>query len=167
MELTQHVKHHLRDDESLVLVTDTDMKRDGMFGRRWLVVTDRRIMTYADDGHAADGCEIEVPLSEIRELRTVHHVGRMALEAQKHDSRVELLSCTNAYATRFAKVAHAVTKHCKEDEPLEISLEDEERRKCESCGRPLPEADSFCPVLKFGVSSNRWERLLPTFTSRA
>ena len=162
METAPHIRKHLRPGECVVLVTDTDLQKDGTFGRRWLVVTDQRLMTFAD-GQDLDGCEVEVPLSEVKELRTVHHVGKMALEVQKEGCRVELLSCTNALTTRFARVAHAVTKSRKEDTPLEISLEDEERRKCEHCGRPLPEAGGFCPVcLKKGkVLQRLWGYIRP------
>jgi len=162
VDVQAEIRSRLAPDESLVLLTETDLREDGTFGRRWFVVTDQRLAAFADED-AGDGWEVEVPLSEVTELRTVHYVGRMALEAQKADCRVEVLSCTNALATRFAKVAHAVTKHCKEDWPLEISLEDEERRVCEHCGRPLPEADSFCPIClrKGKVLARLWTYMRP------
>jgi len=168
MDLKQDIEQHLQPDESVVLVTDTDLQRDGTFGRRWLVVTNQRLMTFAEDAHA-DGCEVEVALSAIKELRTAHHVGKMTLEAQMPDHRVTLLACTNSLSTRFAKVAHAVTKHCKDKAPLELSLEDEERRTCEHCGRPLPEADSFCPVcLKKGkVLARFWSYMRPHWPKAA
>jgi len=162
VDIAQNLTERLNPGEALVLVTETDLRKDGTFGRRWFAVTDRRLLTFAD-GPEGDGWEVEVALADVKELRTVHHVGRMGLEAQKADSRVEVLSCTNGLATRFAKIAHAVTKHCKEEWPLEISLEDEERRVCEHCGRPLPEAGSFCPVcLKKGkVLARLWTYMRP------
>lgn len=162
MEIETHVNRQLRDGESLVLITETDLQRDHRFGPRWFVLTNERLMTFAG-GPGSDGCEMEVPLSEVKELRTVHHVGRMALEAQKAGERIEILSCTNSLTTRFAKIAHAVTRYCQDEGPLEISLEDEERRRCEHCGRPLPEADGFCPIcLKKGrVLARLWSYMRP------
>lgn len=145
-----------------MLITDTDLAKDGSYGRRRLVITTERLMTFGDAPHP-DGCEIEIPLSQVKEVRTVHHVGRMALEAIEPNRRTELLSCTNSLTSRFAKVAHGLTKFCKEHQPLEISLADDERRICERCGRPLPEVDSFCPVcLKRGkVLTRFWRYMRP------
>jgi len=161
MDVREHVEKHLGADESLVLLTDTDIKKDGTFGRRWLAITSQRLLTFADGRH--DGWEAEFPLSDIKEVRTVHLVGKMALEVETGRERVELLCCTNALTTRFAKVAGSLTAACKEGKPLDIDLDDEDKRTCDNCGRLLPEAGSFCPAcLKKGkVLARLWAYLRP------
>ena len=89
------VDHLLADGEMPLLVTETDIAPDGAFGRSWLAVTDRRVLVLNDDG--SDGTpRVELPLSDVRSVRTVHLVGRVALEAETDGRRVELIRGTNA-----------------------------------------------------------------------
>ncbi len=41
---------HLAAGERVLLMSEVDIDREGRFGRRWLAVTDRRLMTFASDG---------------------------------------------------------------------------------------------------------------------
>ena len=180
MDIHNHITAHLDGDESLLLVTDTDLQRDGSFGKRWLAVTSDRIMTFAANGKL-DGPEMELALTDIKEAKPVHLVGQMAIELELDRRRLELLRCTNSLAERFAKVSKALTDACKPDDgesesedtetdgaperklPKFESLDEEEERYCRECGRLLPERGSFCPAClkKHQVLARFWKYLKP------
>ena len=166
--IDEHVGQQLASDESLILTTQTDLRMDGTFGRRWLVITDQRVLTL-DDGARWIDFETEYWLKDISEVRTTHHIGRMAVELEVAGCRRELLSCTNSLTSRFAKIAHALSATCKDSEPFDVSLDGEERRHCDRCGRPLPEVDGFCPVcLKKGrVLARFWHYMQPHWRETA
>ncbi len=163
MDIEGQVKQRLKPKESLLLVTETDICRDGRFGRRWLVVTTDRMMTFSENGLPTEP-EQEIPLADVAEVKSACLVGQTALEVQTDTQTLELLRCTNSLSEKFAKVAKALTDACKDDKPLAFHLEDEdEKRVCPDCGKLLPEKGSFCPacVKKHQVAARFWKYLLP------
>ncbi len=139
------VKSHLESGESLLLLTETDVGPDGSFGERWLAVTSKRLMTFSADG-AAGGPDDAYALDDVKALRAVHLIGQMALEIEFGDRKAELLRCSNAFAEKFARVAKAVTDAREAGMEPEFPPDEEHRRTCPDCGRPLPERGSFCPA---------------------
>ncbi|MBN2309074.1 MAG: ABC transporter ATP-binding protein [Candidatus Hydrogenedentes bacterium] len=161
--MNDHIRRHLGPDESLLLLTDTDLRRDGTFGERWLAVTTDRVMMFPD-GDRRNGPEEELPLRDIKEVKSVHLVGQMALEVETDGRKMELMRCTNSLAERFGKVAKALSDARRDDkEPRFEALEDEEERRCKECGRLLPERGSFCPAClkRHKVAARFWKYLAP------
>jgi len=170
MKLEQDIQKHLESGESLILLTDTDVDRDGHFGQRWLAVTSARIMVFSGNGRASraesmpGSPDAELRLADVDEVRPVHLVGQMALEAEANGRRTELLRCTSSLSERFAKVAKSLTDACKEGTAPEfVGLDEEEERRCAECGRLLPERGSFCPAClkKHKVLARFWKYLAP------
>jgi ATP-binding cassette subfamily B protein len=152
----------LNEGESLLLLTETDITRDDRFGHRWLAVTDRRVMTFADDG-AEPSPEIDLVLEDIVAVRSTHRVGAMVVEAETDGRRVELLRCTNSLSGKFSKIAKAMTDAREADRVPEFDLSDEDERHCQQCGRLLPERGSFCPAClkKHQVLARIWRYVRP------
>ena len=148
-------------DERLILLTDTDVTRDGSFGQRWLAVTTRRVMTFGA-ACADPRPETELALADLTKATASHRVGHVALEAETDGRRVELLCCTNSLSDRFTRIARALTDARRDDCAPEFDL-DEEPRRCTRCGRLLPEKGGFCPAcLKKGqVLARFWGYLRP------
>jgi len=96
----EHIHRCLREAEGVLLATHADLTKDGTFGRRWLVVTNQRLMTFRDED-GAPGPEIDFSLSGIDEVRPVHHVGKMSLEVLSGNVRNELISCTTSRVTHL------------------------------------------------------------------
>ena len=156
------VQRALRPGEQLLLLTDTDIGADGRFGRRWLAVTDVRLLTFTDEP-AADGPDLELPLKDVEKVTVAHMVGHAALEAEAAGRKVELLRFSNSLSERFAKVAKTLTDARKDDKTPEFDLEEEEARTCLKCGRLLPEKGSFCPAClkKREVLARIWVYMRP------
>jgi len=162
-EVTGRIAGHLGPDEPLLLVAETDLGRDGCFGRRWLAVTGKRVLTFSADGPSPEP-DLQLELADVREFKTAHLVGHMALEAETSHRKVELLRCTNSLVERFAKVAKALNDARKDGgEPDFAAIAEEEERHCSRCGRLLPEKGSFCPrcLKRHKVLARFWKYLAP------
>jgi ATP-binding cassette subfamily B protein len=168
LDIRTHIESRLRPNETLQLVTSTDLLRDGRFGRRWVAVTSERLVT-APDAPEWNGFEAEYELGELSEVRTAHQVGRLELQVHRDGTRDTVLTCTNSLSSRFAKVAHALNATCKDGKPFELTLDDEERMHCERCGRLLPEKDGFCPSCldKGNVLARFWQYMRPHWRKAA
>ena len=162
-EMTGRIAGHVGPDEPLLLVAETDLGRDGCYGRRWLAVTGKRILTFSADG-ASPEPDLELNLADVREVKTAHLVGHMALEAETDHRKVELLRCTNSFVERFAKIAKTINDARKDGhDPDFAAIAEEEERHCSRCGRLLPEKGSFCPrcLKRHKVLGRFWKYLEP------
>lgn len=163
LDIKDHVSSRLRPDETLHLLTETDIGQDGGFGRQWLAVTSERVVVYPENGKLGAPA-VDVPLSEMREVKSARTVGQTVVYAETPGKRVELLRCSNSLAERFAKVARGLNDACKDGKPLQFtSLDEEEPRYCGDCGRLLPERGSFCPAClkKHRVIARFWKYFKP------
>ncbi len=151
------VEPHLADGEELLQVTETDVTRQGQFGRRWVAVTDRRVLTFGADG-PVEGPEMALELAEIRSVRSHHLVGQVALQAEVDGRRVELARGSNSMSAEFSRLAKALNDACEKGKKPEFPEQEEEPRHCPRCGRLLPEKGSFCPAClrKREVLSRFW-----------
>ena len=156
-----NIAEHLAPDEQVLLMTEVDIGRDGRFGQRWLAVTGTRLMTFAGDG-AAGGPELELALKDVRSFGTEHLVGQVSMHAETAERKVEVLRCSNSHSARLGKIVKALNDAHKENRAPVLDFV-EELKRCPTCGRPLPEQDSFCPAcLKKGqVLARFWHYMRP------
>ena len=161
VEQKPKIDEHLAPGEQVLLMTEMDINRDGRFGQRWLAVTGTRLMMFAGDG-AAGGPELELALKDVRSFGTDHLIGQVAMYAEAGGRRVEVLRCSNSHSARLGKIVKALNDAHKEDRAPAFEFV-EELKRCPTCGRPLPEQDSFCPAcLKKGqVLVRFWHYMRP------
>jgi len=154
------VESRLEPGEEVILVTETDISREGEFGDRLLFVTSKRIMVYTPAEKEPD---VEVRLDQVKKVEASHLVGQVALEAHVGEGKVELLRCSNSLSTKFSRVAKSLMDASKEKKIPEFDLEEEEARICPECGRLLPEKGSFCPAClkKRKVLARFWKYVKP------
>ncbi|MBU7004568.1 MAG: ABC transporter ATP-binding protein [Theionarchaea archaeon] len=159
-DVRKRIEGRLEPGEEIILVTDTDISREGTFGNRFLIVTSKRIMVFTPGG---DDPEIEIPLEKVKKVEVTHLVGQVALEAEVGKGKVEILRSSNSLSTKFSKVAKSLTDASKDKKTPEFDLEDEEARVCAECGRLLPEKGSFCPAClkKRKVIARFWKYVRP------
>ena len=139
-EMDGKVRGALETSEEIYIGVATDMTSDGRFGQRWLVATDRRLLVFPED----DAEPLEVPMKEIKSAKTELMVGGGKLEVRVDGRVSEMLYYSSSLSSKFAEVAKGIEQLAK-GEPLSISQE-EERIRCERCGRLLPEKNGPCPA---------------------
>ncbi len=166
--MQSQVKQFLEDGETLLLLTEADLLPDGRYGRRWLTVTDRRLMTFCANGGLVAPPELTLRLGDIRKVESEPLVGQMSLVAHLDGRRIEILRHTNALSERFGRIAKSLNDRCEKDRPLEFDLSSDWVRICEHCGRLLPEKGGFCPAClpKRRIFARFWKYMGPD-SSRA
>lgn len=132
-------------DGETKLAVSTDIDGFGRFGERWLVATDDTAYVFLND-QETDKAQLlhEVPLKDIESVNAEFLVGSGVLEIGVGGKVVDLLHYTHTLAKRFTKVARALEHLSKEEEIPDADVDDD--RRCESCGRFLPEGTKVCPA---------------------
>ena len=125
------------------LAVSTDIDGSGKFGERWLIATDDKAYVFLNDQGNAQLLH-EVPLRDIENVNAEFLVGSGVLEVGVGGKVVDLLHYTHSLAARFTKVARAL-EHLSKDEEIPEGDDDDDKR-CEKCGRLLPDGSKVCPA---------------------
>ncbi len=166
--LPESVRSELRrltggDDAQLAVSTDID--GGGRFGERWLVATREQAYVFLPKGDKAE-LLLSVPLKDISDVNAEFLVGSGVLEVGIHGKVVDLLHYTHTLAPRFTRVARALESLSRDEELPQDNGEEDKR--CENCGRMLPDGTKVCPaclnktkVLRrlLGLTRPYWGRL--------
>ena len=129
-------------EEKLLLTAAADVRANGSFGERWLVVTDQRVVVLPGTGSGEDGY-LAIPLAEITEATTESLVGGGRLEVQQQGLPRRVIEYTNSQTPKFAEVARGIQQLAK-GQPLAIT-DELPKLRCDKCGRLLPEKNGLCP----------------------
>ena len=152
-------------NEDAQLAVSTDIDGCGKFGERWLVATKDHAYVFLPEGENARLLH-EVSLKDISEVNAEFLVGSGVLEVAVNGKTIDLLHYSHTLAPRFNKVAR-ILESLSKDEDIPASTNEEERR-CENCGRYLPDGTKVCPacinkakILKrlFGLTRPYWKEL--------
>ncbi|MGI6294957.1 MAG: ABC transporter ATP-binding protein [Armatimonadota bacterium] len=125
------------------LAVSTDIDGSGKFGERWLIANGDTLYVFLNDNGKAEILH-QLPLHAIENVNAEFLVGSGVLEVGVGGKVVDLLHYTHTYAARFGKVARAL-EHLSKNEVIPPT-EDEANRRCENCGRFLPEGTKVCPA---------------------
>jgi ATP-binding cassette, subfamily B, bacterial len=128
----------LTDDERVYVRVAADLSPDLTFGRRWLVVTDKRVFVLDAD---------EPPLvTRLDELRAAHMrslVGGARLVLERKDGAPISVYVSSSAATTFSDAAERIGDLLRGGEVKKATKR--ERPLCPTCDRYLPERGMVCP----------------------
>ena len=142
-EIDERLRRTIDPNETLRIGVATDIAEDGRFGKRWLIVTDRRLLVLSGEEKDQDG-RLELPVRGIKSAKTEPLVGGGRLEVETDGRTMELLRYSNSLVKKFVEVARGIEQLAK-GEALDIPTE-EEKLRCDKCGRLLPEKNGICPA---------------------
>ncbi|MBT5871779.1 MAG: ABC transporter ATP-binding protein [Candidatus Latescibacteria bacterium] len=131
----------LEADEELRLAIESDVDNDGRFNPRWLITTDRRVMTVDLNGGKSD---IAISLKDIQKVHIHPLVGGGMLEVSTFSDTVPLISYTQSKTERFVEASRGI-EQLVEEKPFQVRTKFA-KTKCDSCGRRLPSKDALCPA---------------------
>ena len=156
--IEEKFKRILQRDETVTISVSTDLAEDRTYGERWMVVTDRRVLIFSPDGRNGT---VELPLKEITEAKTEPLVGGGRLELSVKGKQTEHLYYSCSLKEKFSEVTRGI-QQLSRGEPLRLS-EEEDRTRCDKCGRLLPERNGICPacVKKWQVFARLCRHLKP------
>ncbi|MGQ9880227.1 MAG: ABC transporter transmembrane domain-containing protein [Armatimonadota bacterium] len=146
-------------EERIRLSAYTDIGADGLFGIRWLVVTDNCLQVYSPPpnwtppamGNGINNvieppdvqCDIDLPLICISDATLESLVGCGALIVTREGKLLEILRYSNARAGIFAEVARYLSAVAKQEPPPEPV--EQKPTHCPKCGFRLPGESQVCP----------------------
>jgi len=131
----------LPEHEYLRLESDLDSR--GEFGRRWLVVTNRRVLVYDQEPKPDEQPVASVLLAEIKDAKTEPNLSTERLLIETHEHIVELLTYSRSLSPHFSDAARGI-KQLAEGKPFTQS-DKLPKLRCERCGKLLPGRNRRCP----------------------
>ena len=137
----QEVQRLIEPGERRLVTLSTDIAPDGRYDERWLLVTERRLATFAAENGRAR-VELDLPLSELRGVRLRDFIGNGSLEVITDTEAVEVVRFSRTIAPQMSQVqrvlrALADVSESGGDRPRGRGGPGKVMR-CESCGRALP-----------------------------
>ena len=145
-----------------VIVTRADLRQDGQFGETWVIVTAERLRVIEVTG-GEPVVRHDLALAALRDPRTDSLVGGAVLQARLDGVVLDLARYTDACGRDFGRLCKYlgdVASHGdylrrkakgelkpdkKEVKPPELAKDDEEEKRCPSCGLLLLEDSKVCP----------------------
>jgi len=144
-KLNGNGSHEAAPEPEIKLSLATDVTQTGEYGERWLIVDDVNVsvVSYNADGKAH--VDLSRPISSLREARTESLVDSGALLlVEKTGDTVEALRYSTGLASVFAGAARAIKAYIDDEEVPDSIGKDMRRKKCPTCGDPLPEDTGVC-----------------------
>ncbi|MCC6443273.1 MAG: ABC transporter ATP-binding protein [Armatimonadetes bacterium] len=123
---------------------ESDMTPEGSFQKSFLLVTDRRILSFTENGH---GPEIisELPLSLVTSLNKRDLGPQVVLEAHTEDRAVLFARYTRFQEEGMKKAAAAIQEALGSAKTLPVHDSHQRSRDlCEKCGKPIPHWMGVC-----------------------
>jgi len=140
----------LKDKVSIAISTDITSKN--MFGKTWLVIADKQLLTF-DPKEQTDPL-VSISLDKIEDIEVRKYVGNSALVIKTNGRNIEVLRFTSVVRPKIERLVRKLSELYFHDSKNFIVKENnhlrgifpEEQRRCPKCGRVIPPWLSTCPV---------------------
>ena len=129
----------LEADEEIRIALESDIDAAGHFNPRWLVMTDRRVMTLGLNGNDQD---LEVPLADLTKVQIEPLVGGSSLEVSTAEDTIPLITYSQSRTDKFIEASRGIEQFI-ENKPFLVKTTFP-KVTCEKCGRRLPTKDGLC-----------------------
>ena len=128
--------------EETLLVAMSDIRHDGQFGVRWIMLTDKRVVVLSDQAPGVDGA-VSMDFSEISDARAEPLVGGGRLEVKRNGYFTPVIEYSSSLGAKFTEIARGIQQLAK-DEPFAVTT-DIPRARCQKCQALLPDRERNCP----------------------
>ncbi len=128
--------------EETLLVAMSDIRHDGRFGVRWIMLTNKRVVVLSDQAPGVDGA-VSIDFSEISDARAEPLVGGGRLEVKRSGYFTPVIEYSSSLGAKFTEIARGIQQLAK-DEPFAVTT-DIPRARCQKCQALLPDRDRNCP----------------------
>ncbi|MFO7958414.1 MAG: ABC transporter ATP-binding protein [Candidatus Brocadiia bacterium] len=148
-ELDRLVRETLGPEERVVFSFPVDLSVAGRYDQCWLVLTDRRLMTWEEEDEGEYARKLELSLEELKGVRLREMTGNHILFADRGEGWERVLRSSNMTAWKL-KAARQLLEQIGEQGPEALQKPDEleltlpERDVCEKCGRAIHPRLGIC-----------------------
>ena len=149
-ELEQRAEELLTDGEEIKIAVSTDLRFDGNYGKDWVIVTDRRLFAFNQNG-APEHQIREISLSSVEAVEIVEMYGNNILKVRTSEDATEIARYSRRVSPKFELATPELETLVQEANP-DVEHEQQHRpqgwgknkNKCETCGQPLPRWSGVC-----------------------
>jgi len=125
--------------EEVLIQVCTDLEPGGRYAEGWVVATTQRLLVVP----GGDGV-VQVPLGQLRSVRTEPLVGGGRLEVERRDEPTLLVPYSSTLGAKFSEVARGL-EQLRQEQAVLINP-NLDRTRCAKCNRLLPEKNGLCPA---------------------
>ena len=138
--------------EEIKVAVSTDLRFDGTYGKDWLLVTNRRLIAFNQNGAMGHHMR-EVPLTSVEDIEILEMYGNNILKVSTADNAFEV----SRYSKRLIPKFNLVVSELEELIPQKERDSDGRRRgrrgrgpsgkdkgRCEKCDQPIPSWSGVC-----------------------
>ena len=146
-EVEMRLKGEIQSDEELKVALSTDMTIDGRYGKDWLLATEKRLLTFNQNGRVEPEI-FQVLLSEVDELEIRKLFGNNIIKVRTKNKSAEIARFSKSMASKFEPAVSEIQtliQKSKPDEQAEDKVAgpgkgfSKPKDICSKCGRPFPE----------------------------
>ncbi len=164
-DLPQEILDRLPEDgrKEIKISVAADLDRRMRFGKRWLVVTDHRLLVFSE-GEPKQAPDVDLPLDEVKEAKAEGMVGGGLLNVLRDVDVTEAVHYTSARSRLFNEVARNINELVKEGRLRPVREDEEDATRCKTCGLVLPSwSGGTCPrcLPKSRLIRRLWRHSLP------
>jgi len=149
-ELENRAHALLANDEEIKVAVSTDLRFDGNYGKDWVIVTDRRLLAFNQNG-APEPQLREIPLTSVEAVEIVEMYGNNILKIRTSEDAAEVARYSRRASPKFELATPELETLVQEANP-DVEHEKQHRpqgwgknkNKCETCGQPLPRWSGVC-----------------------
>ena len=158
--LKEQAEALLETGEEIKVSVSTDLRFDGTYGKDWLLITNRRLIAFNQDGVLGHDMR-EVPLSSIEDVEILEMYGNNILKVSTADNAFELSRYSKRLTPKFSRAVSELeglvsqTEANSEDRPPgghgrgrrgrgPGGMSSGAKGRCEKCGQPIPSWSDIC-----------------------
>ncbi len=147
--------------EEIKVSVSTDLRFDGTYGKDWLLITNKRLIAFNQDGVLGHNMR-EVPLSSIEDVEILEMYGNNILKVSTADNAFELSRYSKRLAPKFGRAVSELEQLISGTESNSEGIPRGRRgrgrrgrgpggmfaggdkSRCEKCGHPIPSWSGVC-----------------------
>ena len=158
--LKEQAESLLETGEEIKISVSTDLRFDGTYGKDWLLITNRRLIAFNQNGVIGHDLR-EVPLSSVKDVEILEMYGNNILKVSTADNAFELSRYSKRLTPKFTRAVSELeglvsqTGANSDGRPPgghgrgrrgrgPGGMSSEAKGRCEKCGQPIPSWSDVC-----------------------
>ncbi|MCE2412557.1 ABC transporter ATP-binding protein [Candidatus Poribacteria bacterium] len=150
--LKEQAEALLQTGEEIKVSVSTDLRFDGTYGKDWLLITNRRLIAFNQNGVLGHHMR-EVPLSSVEDIEILEMYGNNILKVSTTDNAFELSRYSKRLTPKFSRAVSELEGLIPQTEGNSDGRRGhgrggmsfgENKGRCEKCGQLIPRRSDVC-----------------------
>jgi ATP-binding cassette subfamily B protein len=148
--LKEQAEALLETGEEIKVSVSTDLRFDGTYGKDWLLITNRRLIAFNQNGVLGHHMR-EVPLSSVEDVEILEMYGNNILKVSTTDNAFELSRYSKRLTPKFSRAVSELEGLVPQTEANSNGRRGrrgmsfgEDKGRCKKCGQLIPRRSDVC-----------------------